>query len=62
VKQGDTAIILRSALGNAGKRCKLIDLLDGAQRFWWVTVYGGSVVEGLIAEADLAPEPERAAA
>lgn len=62
MKSGDVCVILRSALGNTGKRCKLIDLLDGAQRFWWVTVYGGSVVEGLIAEADLAPEPGRAAA
>jgi hypothetical protein len=61
VKQGDTAIILRSALGNAGKRCKLIDALEGAKRYWWVVVYGGTVAEGLIAEADLAPEPGRVA-
>jgi hypothetical protein len=62
VKPGDTAIILRSELGNAGKRCRLIDLLDGAQRFWWVVVIGGTVCEGLIPEADLAPEPVRTAA
>lgn len=62
MKAGDTAVILRSELGNAGKRCRLIDLCDGAQRFWWVVVIGGTVCEGLIPEAWLQAEPERAAA
>lgn len=62
LKPFDYAVIKRSVMGNTGKRCQVIDLMDGAERLWWVVVIGGTVAEGLIPEADLAPEPVRVAA